>query len=243
MQLKRHNIQYYLKFAFNSLYGFYAPHLCLICKNTINFNNKRSDYICNKCLDSLPLAKDSEHILNDINTALGKEKVSIDNAVSLFDVSSHGDFLEVIHALKYQSLKMIGYEFGKLLWKKMKMEGRQVYDFIVPVPLHSAKKRERGYNQSDLIGLGLSEISGIPFNKRLLKRKSYTKTQTLLNASERQINLLGVFSGSSKSNLIEGKRILIVDDVLTTGSTINNAAIELKKAGALTVDAATLAKA
>ena len=116
------------------------------------------------------------------------------------------------------------------------------YDGILSVPLHHRKARERGYNQSGLLASGLSRLTKIPLAKKALIRTRYTRTQTRLNREERCLNVKGAFKVGNKKK-VEGKSLLILDDVFTTGATLNECARVLKKAGARQVDALTLARA
>ena len=144
--------------------------------------------------------------------------------------------MDLIYGLKYTGIYQIGLELGYLLGKQIKSNR---YDIISPVPIHSARKRERGFNQSEAIVEGIIKVKDIHFEKSLLKRKKYTQTQTMLSAEERKRNVSKVFSINDKID-INNKRILLVDDVLTTGSTLNNCATELLKNGARRVDAAVV---
>ena len=110
----------------------------------------------------------------------------------------------------------------------------------MPVPLHPARKRERGFNQAELLALALHRHSGVPV-ENALQRTRYTTTQTQFDRSERMENLKGAFRLRRGSN-VQDLRMLLVDDVLTTGSTLSECASVLKKAGALSVHAATAAR-
>jgi ComF family protein len=121
-----------------------------------------------------------------------------------------------------------------------RLRGRQ-FDLIVPVPLHPARQRERGFNQASLLAELLARQSSIPL-KPLLERIRYTNTQTALDRSERMENLHNAFR-LRKNVDVRGLRVLLVDDVLTTGSTMNECARVLKRAGALSVYGATAARA
>ena len=120
-----------------------------------------------------------------------------------------------------------------------RLAGRR-FDLIVPVPLHPAKKRERGFNQAELLAAALQRHSGIRV-QNALQRTRYTRTQTQFDRSERMDNLKGAFRLRRGSN-VQDLRMLLIDDVLTTGSTLSECASVLKKAGALSVHAATAAR-
>ncbi len=116
----------------------------------------------------------------------------------------------------------------------------QRFDLIVPVPLHPARQRERGFNQAELLALELQRKCRLPLG-RVLQRTRYTTTQTQFDRSERMENLRGAFRLRRGCN-VQDLRMLLVDDVLTTGSTLSECAFVLKKAGALSVYAATAAR-
>ena len=104
------------------------------------------------------------------------------------------------------------------------------FDYIVPVPMHPRKKRQRGYNQSELIARQLGEFLNMEVRTDILKKTRYTRPQSKLKRNDRLHNLEGAFS-VSPDVFVEGKRILLVDDVLTTGTTINTCAKILKDKG------------
>jgi ComF family protein len=122
-----------------------------------------------------------------------------------------------------------------------KMFGSEKYDLIIPVPLHKGRMRERGYNQSYLISEGLSRVLNIPVKAGILIRSRYTDSQTTLSREGRIENVSGAFEIKSKHiPEIEGRRILLLDDVITTGSTTESCAKTLKENGAKTVTAVSL---
>ncbi|MCI0530453.1 MAG: hypothetical protein L0Y74_00660 [candidate division Zixibacteria bacterium] len=116
------------------------------------------------------------------------------------------------------------------------------FDSVIPVPLHPARKRERGFNQSDVIGEELSCFFGANLLTRNLIRRRNTKDQTRLDAAQRKNNVSNAFKVIAKYE-IQGKNILLVDDVITTGATLSECARVLKESGAGCVSACTLAKA
>jgi ComF family protein len=115
------------------------------------------------------------------------------------------------------------------------------FDLIVPVPLHPAKRRERGFNQAELLAESLTDRVSAPL-RPVLERTRYTTTQTAFDRSERMENLRGAFRLRKNSD-VRHLRVLLIDDVLTTGSTLSECARVLKKAGATSVCAATAARA
>lgn len=216
---------------------FFAPKVCLACDSKIDFEYNVHRFLCVKCLNSLPYYASYEDLLNRFILKFGKDKVYLRRVNSLLDISQEDKYLNVMHSFKYQGMQESAYEFGKMLGKKLIHDGFMDYDAIIPLPIHHARERERGYNQAYHIALGLTNILQIPTNIDYVKRVRYTTTQTKLNAEQRSKNLANAFKSSE---LAFGKRLLLVDDVLTTGSTLNNCAKALINSGAEYVDAATL---
>ena len=161
-------------------------------------------------------------------------------AYALFSLKENFQFLDLIHDLKYYGFKKVGYELGVELGKLLIAYGALDYDFIVPAPIHRARRRERGYNQSESIAVGLSEIISVPVNNQIIKRKRYTPSQTTLDKQSRMINISKAFIPYANEIKLLNLNILLVDDVLTTGSTINEAALAILEMGAKRVDAAVL---
>lgn len=151
-------------------------------------------------------------------------------------------YMNIIYDLKYRGIRGIGRHFGQMLGERIQKTGIPVYDAIVPVPIHHARKRERGYNQSDMIAEGLAAVMDIPVDGKLIFRTSNTTSQTTLSKAERLDNIKGKIAVNPRKN-VAGKCFLICDDVMTTGSTLNNCAHALIAAGAANVDAAVLAMA
>jgi ComF family protein len=119
---------------------------------------------------------------------------------------------------------------------------RSQVDLVVPVPLHPKRRRERGFNQAAILASGLARLTGIPCCERALMRVSPTAPQVGLSDSERERNVRGAFSCRRKE-LVAGKKLLLVDDVMTTGATVRSACESLREAGALRVSVLTLARA
>ena len=126
----------------------------------------------------------------------------------------------LIHNIKYSGFRKAGIYFGKLLGNRLHSDERiNKFDYILPVPLHNAKLRERGYNQAYLIAQGLSETLNIKISENFLIRKKNTESQTRLSVSERQKNVKDAFEILKVDNYRNNK-FIIVDDVITSGATI-----------------------
>jgi ComF family protein len=152
-----------------------------------------------------------------------------------------GTMKELIHKLKYNDR----HEFLNLFVTWMSFAGKELIqqsDLIVPIPLYKSRLWERRFNQSALLAKRLSEKTQIPYECSILRRQKKTRSQVGLTSKERYQNLKNAFViEETKRNKLEGKSILVIDDVITTGATINSAAIALKKSGASSVNILSLA--
>lgn len=136
-------------------------------------------------------------------------------------------------------------ENANLLSAMLKIAGKDIFaegvDLIIPVPLHYTRLLKRKYNQSGLLAQKLSDMTSIPYNNFALIRSRKTKPQVEVSGKERVINVKNAFSVKNQK-LVKGKRIVLIDDIMTTGSTVKECAIALKKAGAKSVDILTIAR-
>ncbi|TFG98370.1 MAG: ComF family protein [Calditrichales bacterium] len=144
----------------------------------------------------------------------------------------------LIHLLKYNHYLTLAEYFAAEIEKRFVFSHIKSIEAIIPVPLYKSRKRERGYNQSEEIARALSQITGIPVTEHLLSRIRPTKTQTRMTREERQINMQNVFECPT---YIGPRHVLMIDDVITTGSTIQECARALKSAGCCQVDILALA--
>jgi len=144
----------------------------------------------------------------------------------------------VIHSLKYQERAKLGLELGRMLATLLPIVEVGPMDILTVVPLHTVKNRERGYNQAQWIGKALAKTWRIPFNPMLLQRVRYTESQTTLTSEERKKNMANAFRIREP---LRQQSIGIVDDVLTTGSTLSACAQALHRGGAREVIAITCA--
>jgi len=148
---------------------------------------------------------------------------------------------KMIHNLKYDGMAEIGSELGRIYGLSLRNTEFIIgIDFIVPVPLHVAKKRKRGFNQSEIICNGISAATGLKTESALLKRNRMTGTQTNKSRYDRWANVEGIFTVTEPEKL-RNKHILIVDDVITTGSTIEACICEIMKVENVKVSVAALA--
>ncbi len=231
----------------NSL--FYSE--CIHCDNILKeFVSKG---LCRDCWNTIPSIQPPMCVLCGIpfQENLTKESLPhrcsdcIENPPAYDSVRSYGAYRgklkDGIHSFKYDGNKAAGKELGKLLYitfsRYTKFGG---VDFITFAPLHHKRKKERGFDQASILGKELSDRTGLSF-KRFLRRIKNTKPQTELTKAQRKKNVRGAFSPVNKRKL-EGRDLLIVDDVYTTGATLRECSKELKEAGAEKILVLTVAR-
>lgn len=222
-----------------SLYEFMYPPLCASCEARLADDDR---FVCERCRATLrPLAPADAVYRQKV------EMLSVDGlvsgVVSAFHFEKDGTLQHLVHQLKYEEMTKIGVELGSIVGQLVRPAlGDIAIDFIVPVPLHPVKERERGYNQSVFIAEGISVAIGRPVHARLLKRVRHTRTQTALNTAERKENVAGAFALNARhASAVREATVLLVDDIITTGATIIECARALKHHGALHVYAASIA--
>jgi ComF family protein len=171
----------------------------------------------------------------------GRCKITRAAAFSFYTKGSRIRML--IHNLKYKGIKEVGEELGRIYGNNLKCSGFLTdIDLIIPVPLHPSKQKKRGFNQSEIISKGISDVTGLVIDNHSLIRVEQSDTQTSRSRYDRWINVEGIFEVIRSVNLT-GKHILLVDDVITTGSTIDACAGELLKIKGVKVSAVALAVA
>jgi competence protein ComFC len=224
------------------------PAACAICGKNI----RAGEYLCDGCEAKLihivaPFCETcSEPFEGSIHSAFtcancAHRTIYFDSAVAAY--RGRGIVREVIHQFKYA--RQIHLRHLVARWLRAALDDERLrdcnFDYVVPVPLHPARERERGFNQASLLSELLSAQTSIP-SKAVLERVRYTTTQTALDRSERMENLHNAFRLRKNAD-VRGLRVLLIDDVLTTGSTLSECARVLKRAGAMSVHAATAARA
>src|SRR5437867_708160 len=224
------------------------PPTCTICGGSV----RGDEYLCNVCEAKAAriiapfCEKCSEPFEGSITSAFtcancAHRTLHFEAAVAAY--RGRGVVREIIHEFKYG--RQIHLRHIVARWLRAALDDERLrdchLDIIVPVPLHPARQRERGFNQASLLAELLSAHTSIP-SKPLLERIRYTTTQTALDRSQRMENLHNAFRLRKNAN-VRGLRVLLLDDVLTTGSTLSECARVLKRAGATSVHAATAARA
>lgn len=222
-----------LKKYFNKLIAIILPNRCLYCNQFI----AEEEIFCDLHKNKIEFIKNSA--INQNN----HEEFYFDQLSSIFLYNEY--IAKIIFNLKYYDQIFLKKKLGELLAKNlMNIENCHEYDFIIPVPIHKKRLKERKFNQSALLAKEIIKYhKNIKFYSNFLIRTKYSKAQAKLTKQEREKNLLSSFEINKKyQNIIKNKKIILVDDVFTTGSTVNNCAKILKKYGADKILILTLAK-
>ncbi len=221
---------------FESFVSLFYPNYCLACKVSLLGNEK---ILCTACRHDLPETGYYKSIENPVSN-LFWGRIPVAYATSLLFFEKGGKYQTLIHELKYRGKKDVGKFLGNLLGFALKDTNFDETDVIVSIPLHKAKLRRRGFNQSDIIAQGISEITGKPLVKNVLIRKVDTKSQTSHKRYARWENVEGIFE-CQKPHLIKDKHVLLIDDVVTTGATLEAAGNAILKVEGVTLSIATTA--
>jgi ComF family protein len=214
----------------------FYPRLCAGCGDTLKSNEAD---ICLNCRLNLPETYYGFDEKNPIARVFWG-RLPITAATSLLFFQKQSVVQKLMHELKYNGNKYVGVELGKMLGNKIKLESEVLPDVLVPVPLHPKRLRKRGYNQSDMIADGIHQATGIPIDKTSVVRSVFSNTQTRKGRESRWENVSSIFSLSQRHDL-NNKYVLIVDDVLTTGATIEACGQEILKADNVRLGVATIA--
>lgn len=219
--------------------GLIYPRLCLACEEPLV---RGEDMICIGCWIDLPYT--DYHLMLPNESPLARRfwgKIRLQYALSYLVFVRHGRVQHLMHQLKYRGIGGVGTMLGVLYGRELKEAGfAEVFDLIVPVPLHPQKMAKRGFNQAALFAEGLSQGLGVEWSEEAIVRGFATDTQTKKNRLERWRNVESVFVVGKAGSFV-GKKIVVVDDVLTTGATLEACCAVLLENGAAEVSIATIA--
>ena len=213
------------------------PDSCAVCRRQLY---TREEVLCTGCLKTLPRTGFDFRIGNPVEKIFWG-RIPITSASSFLTFAKQGVVQSLLFKLKYKGETDIGVFLGRQYGMQiLKTLGPQPFDGIVPVPLHPRKMKKRGYNQCELVCEGISEVLEIPLMKDALIRKIHNPTQTRKNRSDRWENVEDIFEAGD-SALIRYKHLLLVDDVVTTGSTLEAAATPLMRIDGVRISIVTIA--
>lgn len=221
---------------FNDLLELFYPPLCVACGRRLVTQER---YLCLHCMEDLPRTRFHADPANKV-AQLFWGRVPVEHATAWLFFRKGSRYQRLVHYLKYKGLKEIGDEMGRLFGSELKGSPFEEVEVVVPLPLHRKRERQRGYNQSEWIARGIADSLGIPLSVGNLVRSRITSTQTRKNRFERWQNVEGIFT-VLRPQEYTGRHVLVVDDVVTTGATLEAAVVALRDAGSSRVSLATLA--
>ncbi|MBP5650090.1 MAG: ComF family protein [Bacteroidales bacterium] len=226
-----------IKLLLKNFISIFYPRSCVACGNALLQNES---HFCLSCLMHLP--ETNYHLMEHSSSDyIFEGRVPVEKVASMLFYKKGNNVQHILHALKYKGNKEVGRFLGELYGQQLlKSPYYQSVDCIVPIPLHPKKLRMRGYNQSEWIAMGLARSMNIPYYTDVLYRSEFTETQTKKSRFNRWENVKGVFVTADTEKII-GKHVLICDDVLTTGATMEAAITQLLKIEGVRVSVATLA--
>ena len=200
-----------------SLFDLIAPRSCVMCDGRLEVDE---DFLCRECNVQLPRTHFHKKPLDNPMAQLFWGLIPIERAVAWFYYAPHTLTSNILYDLKYHNQPDIGTSLGQAFAQEIKESGFfEGIDVIVPVPLAKERERQRGYNQSVLIAEGVSQATGLRVEKNILKRLHFAQSQTQLDRWERLKNVEQQFQSLSPETL-QGKHVLLIDDVTTTGATL-----------------------
>jgi len=222
---------------FNDLFCLFFPELCAACGRDLY---KNEDIICTYCKYHLPLT----NFHSDLNNKMARQlwgRFEFEQAIAFLYFQKGSRVQNLMHQLKYNKRPEVGIKLGELYaYELLRAKDWKKADLIIPVPLHPSKQKIRGYNQSEQISLGIAAVLRLPISTTHLVRGQHTETQTRKSRYARYENLKDIFLIKNGSELSQ-KHIMLVDDVMTTGATLEACSLELLKIEGLKISICTIA--
>ncbi|MEX0988458.1 MAG: ComF family protein [Bacteroidales bacterium] len=217
--------------------GFFFPRYCPVCGMPMHIPG---EVICLPCELKMPRTNYARDPDNPV-AQLFWGRIMVEGATSLFRFEKGSRYQPLLHLLKYKGQKNIGTFLGRMLGADLHETPFCRADFIIPVPLHRKKEKIRGFNQSEIIAKGVSDVTGMSLNSTLLFRRSNTDSQTRKNRFERWENMAEMFYLHENEGVVSEPTLLLIDDVVTTGSTLEACALALSSIPGVKLFVATVA--
>lgn len=223
--------------SLNSVIHLFFPRLCTGCGNDIYGND---EVLCLSCIDKLPITNFHLHANNPVEKIFWG-RLPVTTASSYLYFTKNSLLQQLLHAFKYNGKKEIGFYFGRCMGKSFLESNRfNRVDALVPLPLHPRKEKKRGYNQAAVLCSGIADVMEIPVLKTAILRPQATETQTHKSRLKRWQNMEGKFV-LENGDILRNKHVLLIDDVVTTGATLESCGLQLLEAEGLRLSIATLA--
>jgi ComF family protein len=197
------------------------------------------NFLCLRCIHDLPVTNFAMHANNPLEKKFWG-RLALTSAMSELYFSKDSIVQNMIHEFKYRGNKKAGHYFGNLMGRSLLNSNRFNIDLIVPLPLFIRKEKMRGFNQAEILCNGIAEIINKPVISKNIIRKIFTESQTRKHRVERWKNVEGIFF-INDPKFLEGKDILLVDDVITTGATLEACGTEILKVTGTKLSVSTLA--
>lgn len=215
----------------------FFPHVCPGCGND---GIGKDAVLCIQCLEMLPVTNFYRHGENLVEKIF-RGRIPVEAAGSFLYFSKDSLVQRLLHQLKYRGNVKLGYVLGRMMGEELKKSALfETADVLVPLPLYASKEKKRGYNQATVLCTGISAAMNIPVCEDAVSKMHYTETQTQKNRIERWQNMEGGFM-LTKPERIHNKHVLLIDDVITTGATLEACGYELLQATNVHLSIATLA--
>ena len=226
-----------LKNIFNSTVDLFYPHNCTGCGSDIL---EKDNLLCLRCIQDLPHTNFAQYSNNPVEKYFWG-RLPIKAGHSEFYFSKEFLIQHLIHQLKYKGDTKIGFYLGEIMGKTLLNSNRfNSIDALIPLPLYADKEHKRGYNQAAIICNGISSVMNIPVLNGIVVRQHATETQTRKHRTERWENVKGSFN-VAKENELKNKHVLLVDDVVTTGATLEACGNAILQVENIKLSIATLA--
>lgn len=220
-----------------ALLHYFFPHLCRGCGNDVL---PAGSLICPRCLHRLPLTHFHQYAGNPVERVF-YGRLPLHSAFSLFYFTKDSLVQKLLHQLKYKNHPELGRQLGRMAGESMLESPRfRSVQALVPLPLNPLRERKRGYNQATVICEGMAEASGIPLLAGVVQRPHFTETQTRKSRIQRWQNMEGRFRVADP-RVLAGCHVLLVDDIVTTGATLEACGQVLLQSPGLELSVATLA--
>ena len=223
----------------SSIMDFVSPRRCCVCGIRLSLTEK---VICAKCNWHLPRTELAETPYDNPMARIFWKRLPLEKAAAWIDFLPKGEIAKIIYDIKYHHGSQMAITIGQMMAEEL--QEKKFFDdidAIVPMPITLKRRWQRGYNQSEMIAEGISDITGLPVIKDSVKRTRFKGSQTTLGRMERLNNVEQVFM-LKKPELISGKHVLLVDDIVTTGATLAACGEEIAKAGNMRISILTIGK-